>query len=902
MAGLAHKFPWTLSRLSARFARPVLLRAEQLVSSGAVYDVGVETRHGVIRLSAAVECGQDEPLATELRAIPGQGINGVSSACTCSAGAWCKHVAALLIAYPDVADDIAAEHAAEAIAALLNRDDGEDGDAAPNGSSAQTAADDEAEDEAEDEADAVVPQPVVQLDLRQGRPGEHLGALRLAFDYGGTLVCESDHGVTVEVTDARGTRRVIRDQVAERNAQERLRKRGLTPLARARNQFPVDGNGHLWVIDTWSNDDQTSAFLQIAEKLRGEGFGVTTSDAFPLQLVDGPQRWQLDLSDRAGPDWFDLDLGIEVGGERISLLPIIERAIRAKSFPLVAQPDEPPDATWLAPIDDRRRISLPIRRLRELVLPLLELFAQPSGRERKRWRVPSVRAQALSELRSVSDLHWRGAARLREAVDRLRSLGKTPEIVSPPALQAELRSYQLAGLAWLQGLAQAGLGGVLADDMGLGKTLQLIAHLLTERDAGRLVRPALVVCPTSVLPNWQRELARFAPCLRVLILHGKDRVRERDGIAAHDLVLTSYALLPRDGELLAEIDWSVVALDEAQAIKNPDSLAGGVARQLSARQRLAMTGTPIENHLGELWSLLDFAVPGLLGDERSFARVFRQAIEKRGDAAARDRLARRVAPFILRRTKEQVAQELPGKSEMLETIVLSGRQRDLYESLRLSQHERVLQAIRQRGLTQSGMVVLDALLKLRQVCCDPRLVEDSPEVRLKDSAKLNRLIAMLTQLAAEGRRILLFSQFTSMLDLIEPELVERRIEFVRLDGSTGNRDEPVQRFQSGQVPLFLLSLRAGGVGLNLTAADTVIHYDPWWNPAVEDQATDRAHRIGQDKPVFVYKLIAQGTVEEKIQSLKTRKAELAEALLSEGASGRLELTADDVSELFRAIA
>jgi SNF2 family DNA or RNA helicase len=344
--------------------------------------------------------------------------------------------------------------------------------------------------------------------------------------------------------------------------------------------------------------------------------------------------------------------------------------------------------------------------------------------------------------------------------------------------------------------------------------------------------------------------------------------------------------------------FALIVLDEAQQVKNPRTQARRAVLSLRAPRCVCLTGTPLENHLGELWSQVDLAVPGLLGDEGAFRRHYRVPIEKQRDDECQARLNRRLAPFILRRTKAQVAAELPPKTEITRRVVLDGRQRELYESLRLTLADELREVIAQRGIAHSGIVVLDALLKLRQVCCDPRLVKLEAARGVRESAKFELLMDMLPALLAEGRKVLLFSQFTEMLKLIAAELDRRRLSYVMLTGETRDRAEPVRRFQDGDVPLFLLSLKAGGVGLNLTAADTVIHYDPWWNPAAEAQASDRAHRIGQDKPVFVFRLITADTVEERIEELKARKAELAEAVLEGGgARERLSFDQDDLDAL-----
>jgi SNF2 family DNA or RNA helicase len=323
-----------------------------------------------------------------------------------------------------------------------------------------------------------------------------------------------------------------------------------------------------------------------------------------------------------------------------------------------------------------------------------------------------------------------------------------------------------------------------------------------------------------------------------------------------------------------------------------------VVRELHARHRLCLTGTPLENHLGELWSQFDFLLPGLLGSSKQFSKNLRNPIEKYGDEQASERLALRLRPFMLRRTKQEVVKELPPKTEILRTVELDGAQRELYETIRLAMHVQVRKAVAERGWGRSHIMVLDALLKLRQVCCDPRLVKLEDARQVNGSAKLELLMELLPEMIEEGRRVLLFSQFTGMLSLIEEAIKQAGIDYVKLTGRTRDRAAPVDRFQSGEVPLFLISLKAGGTGLNLTAADTVIHYDPWWNPAVERQATDRAHRIGQQNPVFVYKLISEGTVEEKIQLMQTHKQALADSLFEQRGTSGAGWTEDDIDMLF----
>ncbi|MCD0177640.1 DEAD/DEAH box helicase, partial [Deinococcus sp. 14RED07] len=490
------------------------------------------------------------------------------------------------------------------------------------------------------------------------------------------------------------------------------------------------------------------------------------------------------------------------------------------------------------------------------------------------------------------------AERLLELGRKLRDFSGVQDVTPPAGLHADLRPYQRQGVSWLQFLREYGMGGILADDMGLGKTVQTLAHLLLEKESGRADRPSLVVAPTSVIGNWQAEAAKFAPDLRVLTLHGKDRRAHFPRIPGYDLILTTYPLLPRDIDDLGAFEYHLVILDEAQNIKNARTAAAKAAGALNARHRLALTGTPLENHLGELWSQFNFLAPGLLHDEKTFRELYRTPIEKRGEAGRRQALAARVRPFILRREKRDVARELPPKTEIPVRVTLDGDQRDLYETVRVTTETRVREELRARGLSRSTIAILDALLKLRQAVTDPRLVKLDAARSVEGNAKFEWLSTHLPQMVEEGRRVLIFSGFATLLGHLEDWLREQRIPYSMITGSTQDRQSQIDAFQSGRTHVFLITLKAGGVGLNLTAADTVIHYDPWWNPAAEEQATDRAYRIGQDKPVFVYKLIAAGSVEERILDLQARKASLARGILDGGLSDATQLTSADLDRLF----
>jgi superfamily II DNA or RNA helicase len=728
------------------------------------------------------------------------------------------------------------------------------------------------------------------------RPGEEAWEhyATLAFDYAGHRIAAGDPREVVEHADGDTLLRITRARRAEVAAVRRLRALQLVAVAAMGpagdpDVYVASGDLPHWV----------SLLREGFPALERDGWHIERAPGFRLSLVE-PERWYADVADSG--DWFDLELGIEVEGQRVPLLPVVLALTRdltklaAEGRPLA---DLPTDGWWPYPLPRGGILRLPVQRVRTILATLLELY-DPRTEAAPGLRLPRLAAHRLSELDGLAagGIAWAGADALRAFGERLRNPRVQGEVEPPRGLRAKLRDYQLAGLRWLQFLRELGLGGVLADDMGLGKTVQTLAHLLLEREAGRLDRPALVVAPTSLVVNWRRETARFAPDLRVLVLHGLERKARFEAVPRHDLVLTTYPLLARDLERLSRYEYHVLVLDEAQHIKNPKTKASRAARTLHARQRLCLTGTPMENHLGELWSLFDLLLPGFLGDETRFRRAFRVPIEQHGDEARRTALTRRVAPFLLRRTKTEVARELPPKTEITRTVALAGGQRDLYETVRASMHAKVRQAIARRGLERSRIEVLEALLRLREICCDPRLLEGEGARAVRESAKLELLLEMLPALVEEGRRVLVYSQFTRMLALIEPELTRLGLPFVKLTGQTRDRATPVDRFQAGEIPIFLISLKAGGTGLNLTAADTVIHYDPWWNPAVERQASGRAHRIGQDKPVFVYRLLTEGTVEEKIAELQARKAALADAVFGEGTGVASALTATDLEGLF----
>lgn len=683
-------------------------------------------------------------------------------------------------------------------------------------------------------------------------------------------------------------------QVRRRPESESARIRELNAAGlRRRNVDHHEHHGLPRQIFTPQERDAWSGLVQdMLPALRGKGWRIRMApdsrfNVIDVDAIDGVARQRND-------GWFGLELGIVVNGRNVRLEPLLLELFRRdprwrKGWLDDIADDEAVELT--SPEGERLRMRA--ARLKPVVGTLIDLFDTLADGELELAPEDIGRLEALAD---TGRWEFHGDTAARELAQRLREGGGLQATAAPSGLKASLRLYQQQGLDWMQFLRRHRLAGVLADDMGLGKTVQTLAHVLTEKEAGRLDRPALVVMPTTLVPNWLAEAARFAPGLKVLDLHGPARRERFEQIGGADLVLTTYPLIWRDHEALAAHAWHLLILDEAQYVKNAATRGAAAIRQLDARHRLCLTGTPLENNLGELWSQFDFLLPGFLGSQPDFNKRWRNPIEKSDDQTRRSLLARRLRPFMLRRRKDEVATELPPKTQIVAKVELEAAQRDLYETVRAAMQKKVREAIAGQGLARSHIVVLDALLKLRQACCDPRLVKLST-ARNAQSAKLDMLMTMLPALLAEGRKVLVFSQFTAMLDLIAKSLDAAGMPYAMLTGETGDRSLPVQRFQRGDVPLFLISLKAGGVGLNLTAADTVIHYDPWWNPAAENQATDRAHRLGQDKPVFVYKLIAAGSIEERIVALQERKAALADSILSDGASESAAFSSEDIEAL-----
>jgi len=465
-------------------------------------------------------------------------------------------------------------------------------------------------------------------------------------------------------------------------------------------------------------------------------------------------------------------------------------------------------------------------------------------------------------------------------------------------LENVLRPYQKQGVAWLHFLRANGFGGILADEMGLGKTLQTLAFLRFIRQSQAGIAPMLIICPTSLVFNWLAEVKRFTPELKVLALHGPERHAQFDRIPTSDIVVTSYALIRRDAEKYRGLEFDTVVLDEAQHIKNRQTQNAQAVKAVRAKHRLVLTGTPLENSVLDLWSIFDFLMPGYLGAAKDFRERYELPIAKEKNAEAQARLARRLRPFMLRRLKKEVAADLPAKIEQISFCELTPDQRGVYQQVIEASRKEVLEAVGAQGIAKSRMVVLTALLRLRQVCCDLRLLKLDNVKSANASGKLDLFGELLEEVIDGGHRVLVFSQFVGMLTLLKERLAAEEIDFCYLDGSTTDRAAVVEHFQTNAaIPVFLISLKAGGVGLNLTGADTVIHFDPWWNPAVEDQATDRAHRIGQTKVVTSYKLITRDTVEEKILILQNRKREVIQATIGGEEQFAASLNWEEIQEL-----
>jgi hypothetical protein len=702
---------------------------------------------------------------------------------------------------------------------------------------------------------AEVPVPTVRI-RRQRRDGYKPALdVELSFRYDAIEIDAFDP--RTKIFDE--VRRLIvpRDQEAESGARNRLVGLGF----RFRGQEDVDG---AWQLPSALLPKAVPALVADGWRVEAEGTLYRQSSSSRLRVV-------------SGEDWFELQGGASFDGIEVQLPQLLAAARRGEGFVKLGDGSLGilPEA-WLA-----------------RVAPLAALGHAGSGAVRFSTHQTGLLDALVATLPEVAtDEIFEKARR------KLSSFGGIAPVSEPPGFRGELRGYQRYGLGWFRFLREFGFGGCLADDMGLGKTVQVLALLVSRgEERGEAPRTSLVVAPRSVVFNWLDEAKRFAPKLRTLDYTGIGRSAGALATGEHDLVLTTYGTLRRDAATLSRVPFDYVILDESQAIKNATSQAAKAARLLSGRHRLALSGTPIENHLGELWSLFEFLNPGMLGK----SPAFRAWTAGAGDAddASRLALARAVKPFVLRRTKENVTPELPARTEQTLWCDLGPVQRRLYDQLRDHYRSSLLAQVNREGIAKSKIHVLEALLRLRQAACHPGLIDQARAGM--ESAKLDLLVERLAEAVDEGHKVLVFSQFTSLLALLKPRLgALGPIGIAYLDGATParGRAEAVLRFQEDEsYRLFLLSLKAGGVGLNLTAAGYVFLLDPWWNPAVEAQAIDRAHRIGQSKPVIAYRLVARDTVEERILSLQEKKRALADSILAGEDSLLRNLTREDLDAL-----
>ncbi|TRW98018.1 DEAD/DEAH box helicase [Candidatus Methylobacter oryzae] len=742
------------------------------------------------------------------------------------------------------------------------------------------------------EADQLSPTPKLLLFGHQLNAQQYTHFMAVSFSYGEWTISATPTEDYSVVKTNRGLIRIKRDIGAEQQAVHRLTELGFITAPSIES-----GVQELLLFSPAKTPMDSAArwgeFLQDSLlELEQDGWLIDIDESFLLNFQTA-HNWDAQISE-GQQDWFEMTFNIEIDGQPLPLLPLIMPVLENYD------PENLPEMLSI-PLGAHNYLSLPSSKIKPFLNVLIELFNSSTMGQDGSLRLSRFNAAMLADLEEHNHgiFSINGGKELRELGQKLKNFSGIENVAPPDNLQAELRPYQQHGLNWLQFLREYKFSGILADDMGLGKTIQTLSHLLLEKQSGRMNLPSLIIAPTSLMSNWRRETERFTPDLKILILQGTERKQLFYKIRDYDLILTTYPLLPRDEETLLEHEYHYLILDEAQTVKNPLSKAAQLVRRIKANHRLCLTGTPMENHLGELWAQFDFLMPGFLGDLAAFKKHYRTPIEIYGDGEKRAKLSRRVAPFMLRRTKHEVATELPPKTEIIRSVPLYQKQAALYESIRLTMEKKVRDAIAERGMSRSHITILDALLKLRQTCCDPRTLSLKEAQKVQESAKLDLLMEMLPEQLEEGRRILVFSQFTRMIALIENELNARKIGYAKLTGQTRNRDEAIERFKSGEVNVFLISLKAGGVGLNLTEADTVIIYDPWWNPAAESQAADRAHRIGQDKPVFIYKLITENTVEEKIIAMQDKKRALAEGIYKGGDKEEsLKLTAEDLTALF----
>ncbi len=622
-------------------------------------------------------------------------------------------------------------------------------------------------------------------------------------------------------------------------------------------------------------------------KFQKDGWNIIYDEEFAMKFE---ANTDIVVESEDKNDWFNLSFNLEFNGISQPIAPLVTSIIdEFNDF------DSMPDIINIE-VNENHFVEIETKQIKPILQTIIELMDKKDKDDNI--KISPFDAHLIGDM--DDDVIWKGNKEILELSQKLKDFDGIKKVKLPKCFTATLRDYQQDGLNWLNFLYEFKFGGILADDMGLGKTIQTLVHLSQLKENGKLLKPSLIVMPTSLIANWKNEIKKFTPNLSVLSLHGSDRAERFKDIADYDILLTTYPLIVRDKEKFDKEKFLYIILDEAQKIKNPKTKMAMAIKTFNCDYRLALSGTPIENHLGELWSIFSFLMPGFLDTLTFFKNFYQTPIEKENNITRQELLNKRVKPFMIRRTKEKVAKELPAKSVIIKYTQFSDKQTALYESIRITMDKKVREAVSKKGIGSSHIMILDALLKLRQVCCDPSLLKIEEAKKVQESAKLELFLDLVDELILEDRKILVFSQFTSMLSIIEEKIKNRKYKYTKLTGSTTKREEAIDAFTKGDAQIFLISLKAGGVGLNLVEADTVIHYDPWWNPAVENQATDRAYRIGQTKAVFVYKLIVENTIEQKILELQKKKQAIQDGIYEEdGQKDDFKFSGNELMELLK---
>ncbi len=718
--------------------------------------------------------------------------------------------------------------------------------------------------------------PSPQIDLKNR-------SFKIDFNYDGHIV-KYEPAKETQITFKDDEKiEIIRDLEYENSTKRRIEGFGFDVEVRDGDLFVQYKDG--------DKQEQLKLFKEFMNvhllELEEDGWYIKNQKNFGIKFAENSE---VVIESEGENDWFSLSFNLEFDGKSQPIAPLVAGII--EEFDTL---EEMPKVVNIE-VEDNHFVEVKTKQIAPIIKTIIELMDKKDKDEKL--KLEGFDAHLLANL--DDGVIWKGSKEILKLSKKLKSFKGIKKVEPPKALTTKLRDYQQEGLNWLGFLHEFKFSGILADDMGLGKTVQTLAHLSRLKEKNQLKKPVLIVMPTSLIANWKNEIKRFTPNLRVLSLHGNDRATRFEQIKDNDILLSTYSLIVRDMKKFEKMKFSYVVLDEAQKIKNPKTKMTMCIKELSSEYRLALSGTPIENHLGELWSIFSFLMPGFLDNLNFFRTYYQLPIEKEHDFRRQELLNRRIKPFMIRRTKELVASELPSKTEIIKYTQFESKQSILYEAIRVSMEEKVRLAVQSKGLGSSHITILDALLKLRQVCCDPSLLKLEEAKKVKESAKLDLFLDLVDELLAEERKILVFSQFTSMLSIIEQRIKERKISYTKLTGSTTKREQVIEKFTKGEVDIFLISLKAGGVGLNLTEADTVIHYDPWWNPAVENQATDRVHRIGQKKKVFVYKLIVENTIEQKILELQKKKQAIQDGIYDgDKQQDDTKFKGDDLLELLK---